>query len=476
MYDRFHVQYRKMFHILIVSFLALILDGCDQGPEYQRPHLESPVTFKNEHLHWKKASLTSHPIPETWWKLFNDDRLNHLHNKLMLSNLTIQSAEASYYAALADLKQKNALYYPTLGATTALSREKTASSQAPVNRKATNVYTIGLSVGWEIDVFNKTGKEVDAATASTEAELAHLKAVRLSQHALLTQYYFQLKVVDHKNKVLQEQKKSFEALLQIARNRYASGFVDQKDVLQAQQQLEASNAQYLDNQIQRSKLENAIATLLGTHASKYHHQVTDDLPQVPEIPYQVPSALLEKRPDIIQAEWRVAEANARIGLERTAYFPSLILSSTGGFQSQKFFEWFTMPSRFWSIGPELAYNIFDGGNREARIAIAENDYERIVADYKNTVLIAFQEVEDFLAEIYFLKKELDVQRQSTTYAQQALIIATHQYQSGIISYNDVLIAQNLAFSAELLTLDILSRLMIAAVNYVKAIGGQWSFD
>ncbi|MGN6671474.1 MAG: efflux transporter outer membrane subunit, partial [Candidatus Nucleicultricaceae bacterium] len=364
----------------------------------------------------------------------------------------------------------------TLSATSSFTRQQTSASspQVAASTKPTNLYNMGLSSSWEIDLFDHIGKSVEVATASAEAERATLDGVRLSQQALLAQYYFQLKLCDLKDNALLNQKKAYTELLSIAKNKYASGIVGQQDLLQAQLQLETLEAQYYDNILARAQLENAMATLLGQAPSSLNQAKTNDVPKPPQLPYQIPSALLERRPDIRQAERLVAEANAQIGLEYTAYFPALTLSGTSGFQSRQFFDWFTIPARFWSLGPALAHTIFDGGARDAAIMEASHTYEQTVSTYKNTVLTAFQEVENFLAELRFLNNELQLQRQASLHARQALEIATNQYKAGTNSYSDVLIAQNAASSTELQSLDTLSRLLVSCVNYIKAIGGSWS--
>jgi len=461
---------------VLISTLMIFSNGCDQGPDYEKPTLELPLAFKHQNTDWKKATIQSSIQPDSWWQIFDDPTLNQLERELQQSNYSIKAAEYAYKASISLVKQKSASYYPTLSATSSVSRQQTSSSstQTSASSKPSNIYNMGLSASWEIDLFDRIGKSVDVAVASAEAERANLDAIRLAQQALLAQYYFQLKITDLKEAALSNQKSDYEELLKITSNKYDSGIVGQQDILQAQQQLETLKAQYDDNTLSRAQLENAMATLLGKAPSAFNQSKTSRTPQLPHLPFQIPSALLERRPDIRQAERLVAEANAQIGLEYTAYFPSLTLSGEGGFQSRQFFDWFTIPSRFWSLGPTLAYTLFDGGARDAAIEGATFSYEQTVSNYKNTVLTAFQEVENYLAELRYLKSELELQQQAALHARQALTIITNQYKAGINSYSDVLIAQTAASSSELQSLDTLSRLLVAAVNYVKAIGGSWT--
>lgn len=458
----------------VLASLVILLSGCDVGPDHLKPTLELPLNFKHTPIEWKKTALLEEAIPtRPWWSLFNDPALDTLQSHLKTANQTIAAAVFKYRAAEAQIKQKTAKYYPNLGASSTTTRQQSAAS---INQDASspfNQYNVGLSASWEFDLFNRIGKDEEVSILGAEAEAAALAGVELSEQAFLTQSYFQIKVADLQMAALKDQKAAYARLLKIAENKYSAGVVGKKDVLQAQQQLESLESTLLDTEIIRAQFENSIATLVGTPASFFKLPSNTLRPQAPSIPKTLPSILIERRPDIRQAERLVAQANAQVGLEKTAYFPSVTLGLNGGFQSLKFREWFTIPSRFWSVGPEALYTIFDGGNRDARVEGAEHTYDQTVAHYKETVLSAFQEVEDQLIALHNLRKAYDVQEQASKHAKEALVIITNQYEAGIVSYSDVLVAQNAFSTAELATLDILSRLMVAVVNYVKAIGGRW---
>lgn len=454
--------------------LVLLLSGCDMGPNYIKPTLELPQNFKHVSIEWKKTTSLDQPTQTNpWWSLFNDPALDALQSRLKVSNQTIAAAVFKYRAAEAQIKQKSAAYYPNLSVSSTATRQQSAASISQGASSPFNQYNVGLSSSWEFDLFNKIGKDEEVSIRGAEAEAAALAGVELSEQALLTQSYFQIKVADLQTASLRGQKEAYTRLLKITENKYAVGVVGKKDVLQAQQQLESLESTLLNTEITRAQFENSIATLVGTPASFFQLPSNMLRPQAPSIPQTLPSILLERRPDIRQAERLVAQANAQVGLEKTAYFPSITLGLNGGFQSSKFHQWFTIPSRFWSIGPEALYTIFDGGNRDARVEGAEYTYDQTVAQYKETVLGAFQEVEDQLITLHNLSKAYDVQEKASKHAKEALVIITSQYEAGIVSYSDVLIAQNAFSTTELATLDILSRLMVAVVNYVKAIGGRW---
>jgi NodT family efflux transporter outer membrane factor (OMF) lipoprotein len=457
----------------ILLSLALFLSGCDMGPNYTKPTLEFPQNFKHMPIEWKKATLDQPPLTSPWWSLFNDPALDALQLSLKTSNQTVAAAAFRYRAAEAQIKQKAAAYYPNLGASSTITRQQSETSVNQGASKPFNQYNVGLSSSWEFDLFNKIGKDEEVSIHGAEAEAAALAGVELSEQSLLAQSYFQIKVVDLQTAALKRQKEAYTTLLKITENKYAAGVVGKTDVLQAKQQLESLESSLLDTEITRAQFENSIATLVGTPASFFNFPSNTMRPKAPSIPQALPSVLLERRPDIRQAERLVAQANAQVGLEKTAYFPSVTLGLSGGFQSSKFYEWFTIPSRFWSIGPMTLHTIFDGGYRDARIEGAEYTYDQTVAQYKEIVLDAFQEVEDQLITLHNLSKAYDLQEKASKHAREALVIITNQYEAGIVSYSDVLIAQNAASTTELATLDILSRLMVAVVNYVKAIGGRW---
>jgi NodT family efflux transporter outer membrane factor (OMF) lipoprotein len=460
-------------HRGILFSLVLLLSGCDMGPNYTKPTLEFPQNFKHIPIEWKKATLDQPPFRGSWWSLFNDPALDTLQLSLKASNQTIAAAAFRYRAAEAQIKQKLAAYYPNLGTSSTITRQQSATSVSQGASKLSNQYNIGLSSSWEFDLFNKIGKDEEVSLYGAQAEAAALAGVELSEQALLAQSYFQIKVADLQTAALKRQKEAYTRLLRITENKYAAGVVGKKDVLQAKQQLESLESSLLDTEITRTQFENSIATLVGTPASFFNLPSNTLRPKVPSIPQTLPSVLLERRPDVKQAERLVAQANSEVGLEKTAYFPSVTLGLSGGFQSSKFYEWFTIPSRFWSIGPTVLHTVFDGGYRDARVEGAEYTYDQMVAQYKEIVLAAFQEVEDQLITLHSLRKAYDLQEQASKHAREALVIITNQYEAGIVSYSDVLVSQNAASTTELATLDILSRLMVAVVNYVKAIGGRW---
>ncbi|MFS2117342.1 efflux transporter outer membrane subunit, partial [Herbaspirillum frisingense] len=300
-----------------------------------------------------------------------------------------------------------------------------------------------------------------------------LAGARLSAQAQVAQNYLQLRVLDAQQQLLDDTVQAYQRSLEVAQNQYNAGMVAKSDVIQAQTQLKSAQASALDNGVTRAQIEHAIALLVGKTPASFSLPRSPLTAVAPPVPQGVPSMLLERRPDVAAAERRVASANAKIGVAKAAYFPSLTLSASGGYQSSTFADWFTLPGRVWSLGPQLAQTIFDGGARQAATDQAIASYDGTVATYKQTVLTAFQEVEDNLAALRILEQEAAVQGEALQAARQAVTLVTNQYKAGTVSYVNVITAQATALSAELNSLNILNRRMAASVLLAKALGGGW---
>ncbi|MET3818145.1 NodT family efflux transporter outer membrane factor (OMF) lipoprotein [Burkholderia sp. PvR073] len=459
---------------------AVLLAGCAVGPDYHRPDTSIPAAFKEAPAGWKVAQPADRADRGPWWTVYNDPQLDALIGKLNASNQTIAQSAAAYRQARALVTEARAAYFPTVGLTASGSRARSGrtstssgSSSFGSSSSISNSYSVGLDASWEPDLWGKVSRSVSAQRAGEAAAAADLANARLSQQALLAQTYFQLRTSDALQKLLDDTVKSYGESLKLTQNQYAQGVAARADVIQAQTQLQSAQAASIDNGVARAQYEHAIATLIGEPASTFSLPPNPLTAQPPITPVDVPSALLERRPDIAAAERRAASANEQIGVAIAAFFPTLTLSATGGFQSSVWSQLFTLPARFWTVGPQLAATLFDAGLRAAQTDAARATYDQDVAAYRLAVLTAFQDVEDNLASQRILAQEVDVQRQAVDSAEQALAIVTNQYKAGTVAYLNVLSAQTTAFTAQQKLATISGQRMVSSVGLVKALGGGW---
>ncbi|HEV7802005.1 MAG TPA: efflux transporter outer membrane subunit [Burkholderiales bacterium] len=457
---------------IVAAAVALMLAGCSIGPNYFRPKAPTPPAYK-EMAGWKPAEPRDHELKGKWWEIYGDPSLNALEEQVQVSNQTLAQAEARYRQSRALVAQARAAYFPLVDLSASTGRSR-AGSTSGTSRGAVNSHSIGLDASWEPDLWGRIRRTVEANVASAQASAADMESVRLSLHADLAQNYFALRAIDAQQRLLEDSVRAFEASLKLTQNRYDSGVAARSDVVQADAQLRATQAQAIDVGVQRAQLEHAIAVLVGKAPSEL------SLPRVPldavppPIPVGLPSALLERRPDIAGAERRVAAANAQIGVAQAAYFPALTLSASGGFQSAAIGQLLTTPARFWSLGLDLAQTIFDAGARRARTAQAVAFYDEAAAAYRQTVLTGFQEVEDNLAALRILEQESAVQAEALKGARLSVELTLNQYKSGIVSYLNVLTAQTTALINERTAVDIANRRLAASVLLVRALGGGWT--
>ncbi|MFL9880546.1 efflux transporter outer membrane subunit [Herbaspirillum rhizosphaerae] len=473
-----HVKINRTLTRFSLAPVVLALAACSVGPDYVRPQMdEAPAVFK-EGQNWKPAQPSELTTDGKWWEMFGDAQLNALVGQVDISNQNLALAEANFRSAMALVQTSRAAYSPTLDATASATRSRSGSSSSNSsssnNAGVRNSYSFALNASWEADVWGRVRRDVEASQASAQASAADLAATRLSAQAQLAQNYLQLRVLDAQQKLLEETVEAYQRSYQLTKNQYAVGMVAKSDVIQAQSQLNSAQASALDNGVSRAQIEHAIALLVGKTPSTFTLPKAPLEATAPPIPQGLPSMLLERRPDVAAAERRVAAANAKIGVAKAAYFPSLTLSASGGYQSSSFADWFSLPGRVWSLGPQLAQSIFDGGLRRAATDQAIASYDGTVAEYKQAVLTAFQEVEDNLAALRILEQEAAVQNEGLLAARQAVQLVTNQYKAGTVSYVNVITAQATALSAERTALDILNRRMAASVLLAKALGGGWS--
>ncbi|MEA5114488.1 MAG: efflux transporter outer membrane subunit [Geobacteraceae bacterium] len=470
-----------MFHLQIsgclsaVAVTLLLITACSVGPDYVRPTVTVPPAFK-EMSGWKVAEPRDDAGKGPWWEIFNDPQLNTLEQQVNISNQNVVAAEAQFREARALAQAARAGYFPTLTAGASATRSRTSGNLSSTTRSGATLtdYFLGLNLSWELDVWGKVRRTVEAGRASAQASAADLEALRLSTQAQLAQDYFQLRTFDAQKKLLDATVSAYRKFLELTKNRYASGVASRGDVLQAETQLKTTEAQAIDVGVQRAQLEHAIAVLIGKPASLFSIPFTPLAALPPTIPVGVPSALLERRPDIAAAERSAAAANARIGVAKAAYFPTITLSASGGFESSSLSQWLTWPSRLWSVGPAISETLFDGGLRRAQDDQTRATYDASVAAYRQTVLAAFQGVEDNLSALRILEQEALVQGEAVKAAQQSMIFTTNQYKAGTVSALDVINTQVTDLNNERTAITILGSRMTASVLLINALGGGWN--
>ncbi|MGZ3238842.1 MAG: efflux transporter outer membrane subunit [Burkholderiaceae bacterium] len=458
---------------IVSALLLMLLSACAVGPDYKRPSVETPAAFK-ESAGWKMAEPRDQEIHGKWWEIYNDPLLNSLEEQVSISNQNLAQAEARYRQASALVQSARASYYPTVTGNASTTRGNRGNSA--ITNTSEN-HSLSVSANWEIDLWGRVRRTVEANQASAQASAADLEATRLSTQAQLAQSYFQLRTVDTQQELFDRTVADYQKSLQLTQNQYAAGIVPNANIVLAQTQLKTTQAQLVDLGIQRAQLEHAIALLIGKPASTFsiaHAALTAITPSLPVV--GLPSSLLERRPDIAAAERRIVAANAQIGVAKTAYFPDLTLGATGGFQSSSFANWLTLPNRFWSVGPALAMTLFDAGARRAQTDQAIAIYDANVAAYRQTVLTGFQEVEDNLVALRLLEQEAQLQDEALQAARRSVELTTNQYRSGIVSYLNVITVQTTALGNERTALDIQSRRLAASVLLIKALGGGWETD
>jgi NodT family efflux transporter outer membrane factor (OMF) lipoprotein len=460
-----------------LAAIVMLVGGCMVGPDYVRPTAPTSPAFK-ESEGWKPAQPSDDAPRGAWWEVFRDADLNALEREVDISNQTVQAAEAQVRNANAAIQAARAGLFPTVSANAAATRSGRGSSgnagTAGNSSGVSNNYNLAVDASWEIDLWGRVRRGVEASEATAQATSADLAAAKLSVQATLAQSYLLLRVQDAQIRLLEDTVAAYEKALQLTRNQYAAGTVARGDVAQAEAQLKSTQAQVFDAKITRGQLEHAIAVLIGKPPAEVAIAPRAVDATFPAIPATVPSELLERRPDIAASERRVASANAQIGVAQAAFFPTLSLSATGGFQNSAIGNLLSLPSRYWSLGAALAQTIFDAGLRDAQKAQAIATYDETVANYRSTVLTAFQDVEDNLIALGLLEQEAGVQDDAVKAAQESAAIAFNQYKAGTATYIVVVVLQAAELNNERAALAILGRRLTASVGLIKALGGGWN--
>jgi NodT family efflux transporter outer membrane factor (OMF) lipoprotein len=455
--------------------VALLASACAPGPKYTRPEVPAPPAFK-EADDWKPAQPGDEAPRGAWWVVLGDPQLDSLEARIDVSNNSLRAAQAQFDQARAIVRGAQAAQYPVVGASATAVHYSTSENRPNRSPTASINYTdylLRADASYELDVWGRVRYSIAASKASAEASAADLEAVRLSLHAELAANYVALRGLDADRAILLESVAAYERALELTRNRYKGGVATGLDVAQAEAQLEATRAQAIDVQARRAQVEHAIAVLVGVPASEFSIPAAPLDGNPPDVPPGIPSALLERRPDIAAAERRVAAANAQVGVASTAFFPTITLSGAAGIESAAIGSLLQGASGFWSAAPAVAMALFDGGRRKAASAQAKAAQDRAVALYRETTLSAFREVEDQLASIRVLGEEAVVQQAALAASERALTLATNRYKGGISTYLEVIVAQNATLTNRRAAVNILARRMSASVLLIKALGGGW---
>lgn len=503
-----------------LAALTLLLAACNPGPHYARPPAQTPAAFKEaapaqykEGEGWKIAQPGDDKLRSKWWEAYADPQLSALEEQVRISNQSIAASEANFRAARALVLSARSVLFPTVGASASYTNSRfsrtsrttvvsggatstgttaTTSSNGATTTTSSgggssstgvaasngiagtlNNFSLPVDVTYTVDLWHRVRNTIAANTYQAQASAADVATALLSTQAELAQDYFEVRALDAQRKILDETLANYRRSLDLTLTLFHTGINSEEEVSQAQTQFDNATVQATDLTVARAQYEHAIATLIGRPAATFSLEVAPFVPKPPDVPLALPSELLERRPDIAAAERRVAAENAQIGVARAAYYPNLTLSATGGFQSASIAQWFTWPSRFWSLGPQLAQTLFDAGARRALNEQAEASYDGAVANYRQTVLTTFQSVEDNLAALRILSSEVEQQRTAIGSANHYLDLSVTRFKAGVDSYLNVITAQTTVLSSREAEVSIQLRQMTASVQLIMALGGGW---
>jgi NodT family efflux transporter outer membrane factor (OMF) lipoprotein len=461
---------------LLLAAGILALTGCAVGPKYKTPTMPTPPAYK-EIGNWKTAQPNDHSLGGNWWEIFQDPQLNALEQQINVSNQNLKAAVAQYQQSRAALRYVRADYYPTITANPSAERQRYSNNRPPPSSGfdglTFNDFVLPVNVSYEANAWGRVSRNVESYREQAQASAADLAVVNLSMHADLAVDYFAARSLDAEEKLLQDTVAQYEQALQLNDDRYHGGLASEVEVEQARTILETTRAQMVDVGVARAQYEHAVAVLVGKAPADFSLPPLPLTAPPPPIPVGVPSELLERRPDIAAAERLVASANAQVGLAKTAYYPLVNLFGSGGFESGSITTLLQGPSALWTVGASAAVTIFDVGRRRALNDQAKASYDSTVASYRETVLAAFQQVEDNLAALRILEQEAGVQATAVQAAQRSLDLSNTRYEGGVTSYLEVITAQNAALSDEVTAVNILGRRMASAVLLIQALGGGW---
>jgi NodT family efflux transporter outer membrane factor (OMF) lipoprotein len=489
----------------LVASAALVLAGCNLAPHYERPEAASSGTFKeaagvptNVAQGWKLAEPSDSLIRGKWWELYHDQQLNDLEERVAISNQTVIGAEANYRVARAMVGEAEASLFPALSVDPSVIRSRSSASGSnggstvgassgsgttatvPSGGSGSSnsvgprtTYTLPFEASYEVDLWGSVRNSVAQSRYTAEADAATVQTAILSTESALAQDYFSLRATDEERRILDTTLGDYEASLHLVRTLFNNGLASEEDLAEADTQLDSAEAQATDLGVARAQYEHAIAVLIGVPPSKFSIAVAKFDTALPGIPVSIPSDLLERRPDIATAERQVESANAAIGVARAAYFPSITINGLAGFESTGLGSLLDWPNRMWSIGPSLVQPIFEGGLHRAQNEQARAQYDATVANYRQTVLAAFQAVEDNLVTLRILAKEVEQQHRAAVAGQNTVKLSVVRYQNGVDSYVNVITAQNTFLSNRLAELQVQLRQVTASIVLINNLGGGW---
>ena len=484
--------------VAVATLIAVFaLGGCAVGPQYRTPTVQTPTTYKapaaqNAYVPepWQIAQPSDTALAGKWWEAFGDPDLNALEEKINVSNQNVAASEAGFLAARALVKQARAQYYPTVGASPSITDSRPSPAQfggikvSPSSSSSSSSgstfsvgsfasYSLPFDASWQPDFWGRVRNTVDANALNAQASAADLENVRLTIEAEVAVDYFELRAQDALKQLFDQTVAQYRDSLDLTQIQFRAGIASDEAVAQAETQLNTTLAADTDLGILRSQFENALATLAGEPASTFTVALRPLNANLPNVPFAVPAQLLERRPDVAEQERLVAAANARIGIARAAYYPNVTLSASAGLGNTSIVDWFTWPSRFWSAGPTLSETLFDGGLRRGALQQQQALYDQSVANYRETVLNAFQQVEDNLAALRILSTEIQQQDAAIASAQRNLQVANDRYRAGIDPYLNVITAQTTLLGSQQAAVGLRREQVTDTVQLIESLGGGW---
>jgi NodT family efflux transporter outer membrane factor (OMF) lipoprotein len=482
------IQRNGFVHLSLLLLTLCGFTGCNVGPKYLRPVVPAPPAFKelgaqqaDDGSIWKPAQPQDAAFRGKWWEIYQEPELNALEDRLNISNQNIAQSYDNFMAARAQVQQARSSYYPTVSVGPSYVRNRSPQTQSAGSSLSnanpnSNLFNLPFDVSWEPDLWGRVRNTVHQFSNAAQVSAADLENVRLAEQTNLAVFYFQLRGQDALEDLYQETVEVDQKSLDLTRVLYKTGLGNDEAVAQAEIALESAKAAATNAGIARAQYEHAIALLVGQPASTFSVPVRALTTQVPDIPVGVPSELLERRPDIAAAERTMAQANALIGVQKAAYYPTLSITGTAGFEASKFSKWMTSPSRYWSVGPTASETIFDGGLRKSTMAQYTALYNADVAGYKQTVLVAFQQTEDNLSSLRLLTRQIEQQQETVTSAQRYFDVATARYTTGLDPYLNVFTAQSTLLANQQTAITLRVQQMTSSVQLIEALGGGWNVN
>lgn len=469
---------------LVAVGMAALLVSCSVGPKYVKPTVPSAPAFSEQPPQQYKESqgwMTAQPSDAMqkgkWWEIYGDGELNGLEEQVALANQSLKIAEADYREARANIQFQRSFRFPTVSAGPSISSNR-ISGYNPTGAQGLQygLFSLPINASFDADFWGRIRKSVEAAKEQSQASAADMENVKLELQTELASYYFTIRGLDSQKRLLDDTVVAYQKAYELTDRRYNGGVASRVEVAQAKTQLNQTQAQEIDLGVQRAQLEHAIAVLIGRAPEGFHVSVAELQNKIPVIPVGVPSQLLERRPDIASSERQAAAANEQIGIAQSAFYPDLVIAAQGGFQAGSIVNWFQWPSRFWSVGPQLAQTIFDAGRRRSQVETSQAAYDATIASYRQTALTAFQEVEDNLSNLRILEQEAAKQHEATLAAENSEQLSMNRYKGGLVTYLEVITAQSIALSNERTEVDLMQRRMDASVQLVRALGGGWNIS